>query len=116
MAATDPTPRPTGSPSSPGCAGPRQWRRSSYSQGADATCVEVAVDDDRVTVRDSDHPAGPELHFSLDEWRAFLLGVRAGEFEPPDDHHRSSAARSDNSSRERSGSAATRDDSANASE
>ena len=92
------------------------WRRSTYSQGADSTCVEVAFDDDRATVRDSDHPAGPVLHFTLDEWRAFLLGVRAGEFEPPDQPHRSSATRSDSSSRERSGPAATRDDSASASE
>ena len=92
------------------------WRRSTYSQGADSTCVEVAFDDHRATVRDSDHPAGPVLHFSLDEWRAFLQGVRAGQFDPPNRPHRSSATRSDSSSRERSGPAATRDDSASASE
>jgi hypothetical protein len=117
MAATDPTPRSGGSPlSARDARTAADWRRSTYSQGADSTCVEVAFDRQRATVRDSEHPAGPVLTFSLDEWRAFLLGVRAGEFEPPDEAHRSSASRSDSSSRERSGPAATRDDSASASE
>jgi hypothetical protein len=116
MAATDPTPRPEERPSSSGGARPAHWRHSSYSQGTDATCVEVAVDAHGATVRDSDDPAGPVLRFDLEEWRAFLLGVRAGEFEPPEEDHRSSATRSASSSEERPGPAATRDDSASASE
>lgn len=58
-----------------------EWRRSSYSTGSDTTCVEVSVRPTGVVVRDSKNPVGPELHFSLQEWRIFLLGVRAGEFE-----------------------------------
>ena len=116
MATTDP-PRPDGSPPSPRGAPPDPgWRHSSYSQGADATCVEVAVDDRGVRVRDSGDPHGPVLRFDLDEWRAFLLGVRAGEFEPPDDPHRSSTTRADSSSRDDPGPAATRHDSSSASE
>lgn len=58
-----------------------EWRRSSYSTGSDTTCVEVSIRPTGVAVRDSKNPLGPELHFSLLEWRIFVLGVRAGEFE-----------------------------------
>lgn len=57
-----------------------QWRRSSYSTGSDTTCVEVSIRPTGVAVRDSKNPTGPELHFSMQEWRVFLLGVRADEF------------------------------------
>jgi hypothetical protein len=33
-----------------------------------------------VPVRDSKDPAGPALAFSAAGWRAFIAGVRAGEF------------------------------------
>lgn len=58
-----------------------RWRRSSHCQGASATCVEVAIGDQLVTVRDSKVVASPELSFTPDEWRTFVRGVRAGEFE-----------------------------------
>ena len=123
MAATIPMPRPDdpgGSPHPlPRSPRPAQcWRRSRFSQGADATCVEVAVEERSVSVRDSKDPTGPVLRFSVAEWRVFLLGVRAGEFEPhdPSGPHRSSASRAASSSRERSGSAATRPAAASASE
>ncbi len=61
--------------------GPVAWRRSSYCSGASSTCVEVAIGDQLVTVRDSKVEAGPMLRFTLAEWRAFVRGVRAGEFE-----------------------------------
>lgn len=34
-----------------------------------------------VMVRDAKDAAGPVLRFTRDEWRAFLAGVRAGEFD-----------------------------------
>lgn len=34
-----------------------------------------------VALRDSKDPEGPVLVFTLDEWRAFAAGVRAGEFD-----------------------------------
>jgi hypothetical protein len=34
-----------------------------------------------VTVRDSKVTVSPILRFTIDEWRAFIRGVRAGEFE-----------------------------------
>lgn len=48
------------------------WRKSSYSGNGEA-CVEVgwpALAD--VAVRDSKHPTGPTLAFSVGRWRAFL--------------------------------------------
>jgi hypothetical protein len=43
--------------------------------------VEVAVDPDEVAVRDSKQAGGAELRFTPAEWRAFVAGVRAGEFD-----------------------------------
>ena len=56
--------------------------KSTYS-GADS-CVEVNPDGDLVVVSDSKMP-GPRLIFTHDEWAAFVLGVKAGEFDLPDD-------------------------------
>jgi hypothetical protein len=58
-----------------------EWRRSGACTGADSTCVEVAVGADEVAVRDSKDAVGPALRFTAAEWRAFLDGVRAGEFD-----------------------------------
>ena len=55
------------------------WHKSSHS-GANG-CVEVAHGDDQVAVRDSKDPSGPMLLFTPLEWRAFLAGVRDGEFD-----------------------------------
>jgi hypothetical protein len=41
----------------------------------------VAHGDDQIAVRDSKDPSGPMLFFTLLEWRAFLGGVRDGEFD-----------------------------------
>lgn len=60
-----------------------RFRHSRFSTGANATCVDVAVHGTTVAVRDSKDPTGPVLRFSFAEWRVFLRGVRAGEFELP---------------------------------
>ncbi|BAD60464.1 DUF397 domain-containing protein [Nocardia farcinica] len=58
-----------------------RWFKSTHSQG-DAACVEVAFfEDGAVGVRHSKNPTGPALTFTASEWRAFLAGVRAGEFD-----------------------------------
>ena len=55
------------------------WRKSSAS--AQGNCVEVAVDGDRVLLRDTkDQGAGAVLTFTEAEWQAFLTGVDAREF------------------------------------
>jgi hypothetical protein len=48
---------------------------------ANGNCVEVAgLPDGGIVVRNSRDPDGPVLRFTPDEWRAFLGGVRNGDF------------------------------------
>jgi hypothetical protein len=46
-------------------------------------CVEVAVVDGEVGIRDSKDRNGPVLIFTASEWDAFIAGARDGEFELP---------------------------------
>lgn len=54
--------------------------KSSYSEPQE-NCVDVDRTPGSVNVRDSKHPDGPVLTFTPDEWAAFVLGVKAGEFD-----------------------------------
>jgi hypothetical protein len=57
------------------------WIKSSLSF-ANGNCVEVAsLSNGEIGVRDSKNSEGPVLRFTPDEWRAFLGGVRNGEFD-----------------------------------
>jgi Domain of unknown function (DUF397) len=56
------------------------WRSSALCNNG--ACVEVAYSDGLVAIRDSKEP-GPMLIFSPIEWRAFMDGVRHGEFDLP---------------------------------
>ncbi|HWG00841.1 MAG TPA: DUF397 domain-containing protein [Trebonia sp.] len=57
------------------------WVKSSLSY-ANGNCVEVAsLPGGEIGVRNSRDSAGPVLRFTEDEWRAFLGGVRNGEFD-----------------------------------
>jgi hypothetical protein len=59
------------------------WRKSPYSATAEG-CVETAfLADGHVAVRDSKDRAGPVLLYTPREWRAFIAGVKDGEFELP---------------------------------
>lgn len=58
-----------------------EWVRSTRC-GSNA-CVEVSFDRRRVYVRDNMHIG--HLTYTHAEWRAFLEGVRAGEFDVPDE-------------------------------
>jgi Domain of unknown function (DUF397) len=58
-----------------------RWQKSGRSS-AQGNCVETArLDDGRVAVRNSRHPAGPALIFTQAEARAFLDGVKDGDFD-----------------------------------
>jgi hypothetical protein len=60
-----------------------EWRKSSFSGSNGGGCVEVARNlPGVVAVSDSKDHEGPALVFTPDEWRAFLDGVRAAEFDP----------------------------------
>ncbi|HXV94282.1 MAG TPA: DUF397 domain-containing protein [Pseudonocardia sp.] len=58
-----------------------QWRKSSFSGSNAASCVEVAfLPGGAVALRDTkDRSIAPHVYAPA-EWRAFLAGVRAGEF------------------------------------
>jgi hypothetical protein len=57
------------------------WVKSSLSF-ANGDCVEVAsLPDGQVGVRDSKDTEGPVLRFTPAEWKAFVGGVRNGEFD-----------------------------------
>ena len=57
------------------------WMKSSLSY-ANGNCVEVAgLSGGEIGVRNSRDSGGPVLRFTSDEWRAFLGGVRNGEFD-----------------------------------
>jgi Domain of unknown function (DUF397) len=59
-----------------------RWRKSSFS--SNGNCVEIAdLPSGARAVRNSRDPDGPALEFTAAEWRAFLLGVLAGEFGEP---------------------------------
>ena len=58
------------------------WRKSSYSGSSGGGCVEVAQFPALVVgVRDSKDPEGPKLLLALDEWRTFVAGAKAGQFD-----------------------------------
>jgi hypothetical protein len=57
------------------------WVKSSLSF-SNGNCVEVAsLADDEIGVRNSRDSEGAVLRFTPGEWRAFLGGVRNGEFD-----------------------------------
>ncbi|MDA0639527.1 DUF397 domain-containing protein [Nonomuraea ferruginea] len=58
-----------------------EWRKATAS-GDNGQCVEVATNlPGIVAVRDSKNPQGPALIFTPGEWKAFVGGVRDGEFD-----------------------------------
>lgn len=59
---------------------PDNWRKSSHSAQA-TDCVEVAITDESVFVRDTKNRNLPAHRYTRSEWAAFLAGVRDGEFD-----------------------------------
>jgi Domain of unknown function (DUF397) len=58
------------------------WRKSSRSSGGgNGDCVEVADLGEVVAVRDSKHPEGTVLTFTVNEWKAFIERAKVGEFD-----------------------------------
>jgi hypothetical protein len=56
------------------------WHKSTRSSG-NGNCVEVAMLDDAVAVRDTKDRSGPMLVFTPAEWSAFVAGAKDGEFD-----------------------------------
>jgi hypothetical protein len=60
------------------------WHKSTRSGGNGGDCVEVAGNlPGIVAVRDTKDRDGGTLVFGPAEWRAFVEGVRGGEFDLP---------------------------------
>jgi Domain of unknown function (DUF397) len=51
------------------------WRKSSYSSGSGAECVEVSRTPDTAHLRDSKNTTGPALSFNTSAWHAMLTTV-----------------------------------------
>ena len=69
----------TEEPARPDAGSP--WTKSSLSH-VNGNCVEVAdIDGGQVGMRHSKDITGPVLGFPSEEWRAFLGGIRNGEFD-----------------------------------
>jgi hypothetical protein len=55
------------------------WRKSSYSEGGDNDCVEVADGyAGLLPVRDSKAPQGPALILGTGAWAPFVAAVQGG--------------------------------------
>ncbi|MCL3996453.1 DUF397 domain-containing protein [Streptomyces lavenduligriseus] len=52
------------------------WYKSSYSDGNQAECLEVARGHAHVPVRDSKTVPGPALLFSTNGWATFVTAVK----------------------------------------
>ncbi|WP_432000632.1 DUF397 domain-containing protein [Streptomyces sioyaensis] len=60
------------------------WRKSSYSDGGDSNCVEIADGfPGAVPIRDSKNPTGGVLLFSATAWSGFIATVKNGHLLPP---------------------------------
>lgn len=56
---------------------PRGWRKSSYS-GSQGECVELATEDDKVLLRNSNHPAAGTLALTSTHLAHFLHAIKTG--------------------------------------
>ena len=56
------------------------WHKSTRSTG-NGNCVEVAILDVAVAVRDTKDRSGPALVLPTAGWQSFLQGVKSGEFD-----------------------------------
>jgi hypothetical protein len=51
------------------------WKKSSFSEGAQTNCVEVALGEQDAAVRDSKNAPGPILTVPARTWRRFVAAV-----------------------------------------
>ncbi|MCY0921365.1 MULTISPECIES: DUF397 domain-containing protein [Streptomyces] len=59
---------------------PINWQKSSFSGGGGENCVEVALHEGEIVMRESDEP-GSTIKTSREKMSAFIAGVKNGEFD-----------------------------------
>jgi hypothetical protein len=65
--------------SRPSTLGELDWRVALACNGGE--CIRVAPQGSEVVIGDSKNPNGPVLTYSRPEWRAFVDGIRQGDFD-----------------------------------
>ncbi len=60
----------------------RRYTKSTRSGGSGGNCVEWAFEGERVYIRDSKNPDGPELVATHAEWARFTTAAAAGRAHP----------------------------------
>lgn len=63
----------------PSAPGNLDWRVSRTCDGG--ACVMVARHGDSVVFSNARQPDGPVYVYTVDEWKEFILGVKAGDFD-----------------------------------
>lgn len=63
----------------PSPPGNLNWRFSRTCEGG--ACVMVARHGDSVLFSNGSQPDGPVYLYTVDEWRDFIAGVKAGDFD-----------------------------------
>lgn len=63
----------------PVVSGNSTWRISSFCESG--ACVGVARQGEQVLVRNTNVPEAPVARFTKQEWKAFIAGVKTGEFD-----------------------------------
>jgi hypothetical protein len=53
------------------------WRKSTFSDGGQSNCLEVAFAETGAAVRDSKNATGPKIALSATAWRGFVGVVAA---------------------------------------
>jgi hypothetical protein len=53
------------------------WRKSSFSGGANGSCVEVGNGANTVLVRDTTNREAGHIEIAADSWQAFINAIRA---------------------------------------
>ncbi|MCW8206083.1 DUF397 domain-containing protein [Verminephrobacter aporrectodeae subsp. tuberculatae] len=61
--------------------GTEGFKKSSFSSSAAYCCVSVQIDPEKVLVRDTKDTFNTTLTFNHNEWKAFIKGVKGGEFD-----------------------------------
>jgi hypothetical protein len=59
----------------------KDFKTSSFSKNNPKTCVAVAINPNSVAVCNSNNPTKNVVFFTIDEWNAFVKGVKNNEFD-----------------------------------